>query len=151
MDNEYIGRFWLFNRMYTSVIGLLDQQYLNSEFSLTEVRILYELAHQPEGMTAKDLTGLLGLDKGYLSRILQAFEKKELITKKQSDADKRAFFLFLSSTGNIVFAGLNDASQQHAAELLSSLGDAEARKLIGHMDAIRSIFENSAIKNECYN
>jgi DNA-binding MarR family transcriptional regulator len=148
MNNEYIAGLRLFNRFYTSIIGLLDKQYLKTEFSLTEVRILYELAHHPEGMTAKDLTELLGLDKGYLSRMLQIFEKKKLITKKQSDLDKRAFFLYLSPKGNKVFAGLNEASQQHAADLLSSLGDAEAAKLIGHMDAIRNIFENSAISEK---
>jgi len=148
MNTEYIAGLRLFNRFYTSVIGLLDKQYLNSEFSLTEVRILYELAHHPEGMTAKDLTQLLGLDKGYLSRMLQVFERKELVIRKQSDTDKRTFFLYLSPEGNKVFAGLNDASQQHAADLLSSMGEDEAAKLIGHMDAIRNIFENSAISKK---
>jgi DNA-binding MarR family transcriptional regulator len=148
MNNEHIAKLRLFNRFYTSVIGLLDKQYLNSDFSLTEVRILYELAHRPQGMTATELVEMLGLDKGYLSRMLQVFEKKKLITKKQSDADKRAFFLCLSPAGNKVFAGLNYASQQHASALLSSLGDSEAADLIGHMDAIRNIFENSAINKK---
>jgi len=148
MNNEHIAKLRLFNRFYTSVIGLLDKQYLNSEFSLTEVRILYELAHHPEGMTATELVEMLGLDKGYLSRMLQAFEKKKLIATRQSSADKRAFFLSLSTEGNKLFAGLNDASQQQASDLLSSLGDAKAAELIGHMDAIRNIFENLTINKK---
>lgn len=149
MNIEYIERLRSFNRFYTSVIGLLDRQYLDSGFSLTEVRVLYELAQSAGDMTATALIQLLNLDKGYLSRILRTFEKKKLIIKKQSATDKRAFFLQLSPQGDKIFTGLDAAAQQHAAHLLSSLGDANAARVIGHMDAIRNILTKSVVKHEC--
>ena len=67
-----------FNRFYTRQIGILDGRYLRSPFSLTEVRVLYELAHRPN-ITAAELCQELGLDRGYLSRMLQSFDKQEWI------------------------------------------------------------------------
>lgn len=147
MKENDIAGLRSFNRFYTSIIGLLDKQYLNSEFSLTEVRIMYELYHCQQEMTATSLIDLLGLDKGYLSRMLHAFEKKKLIEKKQSAADKRAFYLYLSQTGKDVFTKLSDVSQQQAANLLSSLTEKESAALIGHMEAIRNILGKSINKN----
>jgi DNA-binding MarR family transcriptional regulator len=147
MKENDIASLRSFNRFYTSIIGLLDNQYLNSEFSLTEVRIMYELFHSPEEITATGLIDLLGLDKGYLSRMLQIFEKKKLIEKKQSATDKRAFYLYLSQTGKDVFTKLSDVSQQQAVDLLSNLTAKESTALIGHMEAIRNILGKSINKS----
>src|SRR3982751_3271446 len=110
MIDEHIARIRAFNRFYTVIIGLLDK-YLDSKFSLTEARIMFELHYHPDGMTASDLIDLLSLDKGYLSRLLQVLEKKKLILKKKSDRDGRVFHLHLSTKGSNVFEGLNNASQ----------------------------------------
>jgi len=142
MIDEQIARIRAFNRFYTSIIGLLDKQYLNSEFSLTEVRIMFELDHHPDGMTASNLIDLLHLDKGYLSRLLQILEKKDLILKKQSDQDGRVFQLHLSAKGRDVFSDLNNASQAQVKNILSNLTEADIMGLTVHMDAIMSIFEN---------
>ncbi|MCO5947609.1 MarR family winged helix-turn-helix transcriptional regulator [Mucilaginibacter flavidus] len=141
MIDEYVARIRAFNRFYTSVIGLLDK-YLDSEFSLTEVRIIFELYHHPDGMTASDLIDLLNLDKGYLSRLLQNLEKKGLILKKQSEQDGRVFKLQLSSKGSDIFWGLNDTSQAQVKDMLSRFTEADIMALTGHMEAIRNIFEN---------
>jgi len=77
-----------FNRFYTRQIGLLDEGLLDSPFSLTQVRTLYELANSAQP-TAGELCGALGLDPGYLSRILASFEQKGLIEKKESPAKVR--------------------------------------------------------------
>lgn len=146
MIEDKIARIRSFNRYYTSVIGLLDKQYLNSEFSLTEARILYELYHCTDGMTAKDIIELLNLDKGYLSRVLQSFEKRKLIEKKQSVSDKRSFYLFLSQNGSAVFSKLNNASQQQVADLLTAFTEKEISELTDHMEAIRDILEKSTAK-----
>ena len=143
MKEEQIAQIRAFNRFYTAVIGLLDKHYLNSEFSLTEGRILYEIYHRPDGITASTLIEMLHLDKSYLSRILQQFEKKKLIEKKRSDDDKRSFYLFLSRSGKTAFEKLNEASQQHAAQLLLPLKDAEIGKLIDQMNGIRDILTNA--------
>lgn len=145
MIDEYVARIRAFNRFYTSIIGLLNK-YLNSDFSLTEVRIMFELHHHPDGMTASDLIDLLNLDKGYLSRLLQILEKKKLILKKKSEQDGRVFFLHLSPNGKTVFSGLNDASQAQVKDMLSTFTEADIIALTGHMDAIRNIFEKSTHK-----
>ena len=146
MIDEQIIRIRAFNRFYTSIIGLLDKQYLDSEFSLTEVRIMFELHHHPGGMTASDLIDLLKLDKGYLSRLIQNLEKKKLLLKKQSERDGRVFQLHLSPKGDNVFLGLNNASQAQVKDMLSNFTEADIVALTGHMDAIRNIFEKSSHK-----
>lgn len=146
MIEDKIARIRSFNRYYTSVIGLLDKQYLNSEFSLTEARVMYELYHHADGKTAKDIVELLNLDKGYLSRILQSFEKRKLVEKRQSINDKRSFYLYLSPNGSAVFSKLNNASEQQVADLITAFTEGEINQLIDHMDAIRSILEKSTTK-----
>lgn len=146
MIDEQISRIRAFNRFYTSIIGLLDKQYLDSEFSLTEVRIMFELHRHPDGMTASDLIDLLNLDKGYLSRLLQVLEKKKLILKKKSDRDGRVFHLHLSTKGSNVFEGLNNQSQTQVKDMLSNFTEADVTALTGHMDGIRNIFEKSNYK-----
>jgi DNA-binding MarR family transcriptional regulator len=145
MIDEHVARIRAFNRFYTSIIGLLDN-YLDSEFSLTEVRIMYELHHHPDGMTASNLIDLLNLDKGYLSRLLQTLEKKKLVLKKQSERDGRVFQVQLSPKGNDIFSGLNNASQAQVKAMLSTFTEADIIALTAHMDAIRDIFEKSTIK-----
>ncbi len=92
-----------FNRFYTRQIGLLEDGYLRSEFSLPEVRVLYELAHR-DGPTAAELSRDLGLDPGYLSRILRAFETRRLVSRTRSAADGRQSHLALTARGRAAFA-----------------------------------------------
>jgi DNA-binding MarR family transcriptional regulator len=153
VKDEQIARFRSFNRFYTAVIGLLDKHYLNSGFSLSEGRILYEIYHATgggmaggeigRGITARELSVKLNLDKSYLSRMLDQFEKKKLVEKKRSDEDRRSVYLFLSRSGKLAFEKLNVASQQQAVQLLLPLKNAEVGKLIDHMESIRQILTNA--------
>ena len=138
MENQ-LAEFRAFNRFYTSMLGLLDRHYLDSEFSLTEVRILYELHHARNGITAKELAELLQLDKGYLSRILQQLEKKLLVTKKKSLQDGRSAFLHLTDKGRSVFKPLELAARQQARELLGALPAKEVKQLLKSMTTIQTI------------
>jgi DNA-binding MarR family transcriptional regulator/GNAT superfamily N-acetyltransferase len=151
MYDDKIAQIRLFNRYYTSVIGLLDRHYLKSDFSLTETRIMFELHHRPEGLTASALIELLNLDKGYLSRILQTFEKKKLIEKTRSDEDKRAFYIRLSRLGTTIFSKINNEAEQLTIEMLSSLSYAETNQLVDHMQAIRQLLNKSNIQNNMNN
>src|ERR1044071_3336668 len=81
-----------FNRFYTRQIGILQEHIYRSQFSLTEVRVLYELAYQ-KNVTAGELCRELGLDRGYLSRMLRNFEVQGLITSTISSSDRRRIFL----------------------------------------------------------
>src|SRR5690348_6759179 len=98
-----------FNRFYTRQIGVLQEHLLESQFSLTEVRVLYELAHR-EKITAKDLCLDLGLDRGYVSRMLQNFETRGWITSTPSPDDRRSLFLSLTVKGRKIFEPLDRRS-----------------------------------------
>src|SRR5712692_4495413 len=106
-----------FNRFYTKQIGVLQEHLLQSPFSLTEARVLYELAHV-EQTTATDLAAALGLDTGYLSRILSAFEKQGLLVKKPSKTDGRRSLLRLTTAGRTAFRKINLASHNEVGAML---------------------------------
>src|SRR5947199_7476250 len=111
-----------FNRFYTSRIGVLDP-YLGSEFSLTEVRVLYELAHRDQP-TASELVRDMRLDAGYLSRILRRFESQKWLQRMPSPADGRQSLLKLTQRGHDVFAPLQQKSRDEAAALLAPFAPA---------------------------
>src|SRR3954452_2307285 len=92
-----------FNRFYTRQIGVLNEGLLNSAFSLTEVRVLYELAHA-DGITAKELAETLALDPGYLSRIIKGFNERGFLEKQVNGKDQRLVSLKLTSAGQEAFA-----------------------------------------------
>ena len=124
-----------FNRFYTKQIGVLHEGLLGSPYSLTEVRVLYELAHR-EQPTAAELGKELGLDAGYLSRILRGFEKRGLIARVRSRTDGRQSLLSLTADGKKAFAPLNARSHDEVAGMLGRLSAAEQDRLIGAMRAI---------------
>src|SRR5271156_5292769 len=109
-----------FNRFYTRHIGLLNEGLLSSPLSLTQGRTLYELANRQES-TAAELCDTLGLDPGYLSRILSGFERNRLIEKKNSPKDGRQTLLALTKKGRHVFEPLNARSEQQIRTILSKL------------------------------
>jgi DNA-binding MarR family transcriptional regulator len=127
-----------FNRFYTRQIGLLEEGLLNSPFSLTQVRILYELAHGNHA-TAAELCRDLGLDAGYLSRILAAFEKDGLIEKQGSREDARQTLLKLTKKGRQAFAPLNARSNEQVGGLLGKLPTTKQDRLIQSMGTIQSL------------
>jgi DNA-binding MarR family transcriptional regulator/GNAT superfamily N-acetyltransferase len=127
-----------FNRFYTRQIGLLDDGLLNSPFSLTQVRTLYELA-QREQTTAADLCKTLGLDAGYLSRILSSFEQSGLIEKRESPKDARQSLLSLTKKGRKVFAPLNARSDEQVDAMLNRLSPQGQSELVQTMGTIESL------------
>jgi len=126
-----------FNRFYTSRIGVLH--YLGSDFSLGEVRVLYELAHRPDPPTATELCGVLGVDAGYLSRLLRGFERRRLITRTRSDVDGRRSHLALTAAGRAAFAPLGARSHDEIAALLAPLAEPDRVRLIEAMATIEGI------------
>lgn len=127
-----------FNRFYTQKIGVLEDGKLYAPYSLAETRVLYELAHR-ERVTASDLVRDLGLDAGYLSRMLRSFSKQGLITKKPAPEDARQSLLALTAAGRKTFAPLEKASQHVLAPLLQRLGAPERAELIGAMAKIERL------------
>lgn len=131
-----------FNRFYTRQIGVLQEHLLASNLSLTEVRVLYELAHC-ENVTAVDLRQELGLDRGYLSRMLQNFEKQGWIKTTPSTADRRRILLSLTHKGNKVFDPLDRRSSDEVAAMLSRLSVSQQNGLLAAMREIENLLGTS--------
>lgn len=129
-----------FNRFYTRQIGLLQQGLLDSPYSLSEARIIYELAQQ-DGVTATELGKFLNLDAGYLSRMISAFVKKGLVIKEVSRKDGRQSHLRLSEPGRQAFALLDNRSQQEIEAMLSPLSPQKRERLVTSMYAIEDVLQ----------
>src|SRR4051812_47652408 len=127
-----------FNRFYTRKIGVLQQGLLRSPFSLSEVRVLYELAHRKDP-TATELGRELALDSGYLSRMLRSFEKRGLISRKPSEADSRQSPLRLSSSGRNAFSRLNTRARQEVRTMLQPVPPVEQQRLLQAMHTVESV------------
>jgi DNA-binding MarR family transcriptional regulator/GNAT superfamily N-acetyltransferase len=127
-----------FNRFYTRQVGVLEEGYLESPFSLTEVRVLYELAHR-EQLTASELRRDLGLDAGYLSRILADFRRQGLIDRRASEADARQHLVWLTDRGREVFGPLEARSSGRVAAMLDRLPASDQDRLVEAMETIQRL------------
>lgn len=127
-----------FNRFYTRKIGVLRKGYLDSPFSLPEARVLYEL-YSRKDTTASEIATALDLDQGYLSRLLQQFEKRGLVARKISNEDARRSHLNLTARGRKTFAPLEARSQRNAVDLLATLPEAEQKRLVAAMATIEGL------------
>lgn len=124
-----------FNRFYTRQIGILQERLLSSPFSLTEVRVLYEIAHRTRP-TAAGLAKDLDLDGGYLSRILQRFSRRRLITRTASKTDARQTHLAVTARGRETLAPLERLAQDEVASMLGHLDAEDQRRVVEAMDTI---------------
>jgi DNA-binding MarR family transcriptional regulator/GNAT superfamily N-acetyltransferase len=127
-----------FNRFYTQKIGVLHEGLLHSPLSLTEVRVLYELAHR-ERPVASELVKDLGLDPGYLSRILSSFKAKGLVDSKPSEQDGRQSILWLTQKGKAAFAPLNERAREEIRIMLSALSEGDQIRLVEAMQRIKEL------------
>lgn len=132
-----------FNRFYTRQIGVLHEHLLESEYSLTEVRILYELANRA-AVTSADLCRVLDLNAGYVSRVISGFEKRGLLAKRRSEADARASQLELTEKGRKTFQPLNDASREEVMAMLRQLSGVAQEQLIDAMGQIQGLLGEKA-------
>lgn len=126
-----------FNRFYTRILGLLDKHLLDSEFSLSEVRVLYEIGNA-QHCTASVLTEQLGLDPGYLSRILKRFDKLGLTYRVQSKEDGRSSLLYLSELGEETLARMNALSDDQIRNMIIDLPSKSRADIARSMTAIQN-------------
>jgi DNA-binding MarR family transcriptional regulator len=132
-----------FNRFYTRKIGVLEQHLLESPFTLTEARVLFELAHR-DGVLAKDIGAELGLDPGYLSRIIQSFTKKGLVTRKPEPSDRRQVKLALTAKGKQAFDRLDRTSHQEVGKMIDKLPGDGGERLLQAMTVIECLLDDEA-------
>lgn len=149
VSRERVEAVRRFNRFYTRQIGVLQERLLQSAFSLTEARVLYELAHR-EQPTATELARELGLDTGYLSRILRSFRKRRLIKKEVSGSDARQNLVSLTEQGTEVFRTLNARSSEQIATLLQDLPVMRQNRLIDAMRTIEELLDGKPTEKASY-
>ncbi|MDP4159151.1 MAG: helix-turn-helix domain-containing GNAT family N-acetyltransferase [Bacillota bacterium] len=149
MNSRYINLIHIirrFNRFYTNILGLLDKHIYESEFSLAEVRVLYDIGHT-EFCTAKKLIEELKIDPGYLSRIIKRFENDSLIYRVQSSEDGRLYYLYLSDKGKDTLSRLDDLSNDQIYKMISCLPEQDKMSVVESMETIENALSEKPIKN----
>jgi DNA-binding MarR family transcriptional regulator/GNAT superfamily N-acetyltransferase len=136
-----------FNRFYTRRIGALGEGHLESKFSLTEVRVLFELANR-EHPTASEIAETLGLDRGYLSRTLRSFQKRGLITTKTGPDDRRRALIRLTPAGRRAFSPLDTRARADIVAMLEPLPAGEQQRILDAMRAIRASLDRKKTSPE---
>jgi DNA-binding MarR family transcriptional regulator/GNAT superfamily N-acetyltransferase len=138
--SERVQRVRRFNRLYTQRIGLLQHSYLAGAYSLTHVRVLYELA-QRENATASALGATLGIDLGYLSRIVRRFERDKLVVRTRASSDARQTYLNLSARGRALFEHYQQRAGEETYKLIERMSEGEQQRLVTAMSAIEQLLE----------
>ncbi len=141
VNSDLLGRIEAirrFNRFYTRQLGILKEGYLRTEYTLSETRLIYELAHH-ERATASHLGQEMGLDLGYLSRLLASLEERKLIRRRTSETDRRQVLLSLTSKGQKAFAQVNAASRADIEAMLKLLPAADQKRLLEAMQTIERL------------
>jgi len=141
-EREQVSAMREFNRFYTTRLGLLRRRHLDGDFSLTEARILYEIGSNPK-LTASSLRNTLGLDAGYISRLLTLLTRRKLVRQTASKEDGREKLLTLSTTGAKKLAQLNERSALQIQELLEPLSAADRETVINSLSKVRSILSEA--------
>jgi DNA-binding MarR family transcriptional regulator len=127
-----------FNRFYTTVIGVMNRHFLESTYSLTEVRIMFEVFHDPTA-TVRKIKTLLKIDEGYLSRTIDKLVTQGLVSKTQSKVDRRSYILSLSSRGKREFLKLNERQEQSVESMINHLSSEGLDELISIMHRIKDL------------
>ena len=139
---DRVARVRRFSRFYTRKIGVLHEGLLGSPLSLTEGRVVWELA-QHEQATASELAAELGLDTGYLSRILGGFEKRGLIDRKPSERDGRQVVIALTAAGRALYASIDSSSRGAVAAMLGELDRADQDRLVAALETAEKLLGRS--------
>lgn len=140
MKKQNIEEVRAFNRAYTVFLGILNKNYLKSDFSLVETRVMHAAINK-DGIMPFEIVAALNIDKSYLSRIISSLEKRKVITKIKSSNDGRSVRLSITEFGKKEFEKLNQASDNQIEELLSKLNPKDCQLLVENMSEIREILE----------
>ncbi len=131
-----------FSRFYTRRLGILQDSFLQTSYSLAEARVLYELAHRVKP-TATEVADALGLDRGYLSRILRGFIERDLVYKTSSRDDARQNLLSLTTRGRVAFASIDKRSQDDVAAILKAMPRPDQERVVAAMGAIERLIDGA--------
>ena len=147
ITTDNIASIRRFNRFYTQHIGVLTDSLLGSPLALSEARVLFEIA-QHESSTASQVAGSIGIDRGYLSRILKKLEHEGLITTCKSDADGRRRILTLAEAGQRLYEAMNARSEKQVVQSLAALSPSGQDRLLDAMETIESLLSQNTLPAE---
>jgi DNA-binding MarR family transcriptional regulator/GNAT superfamily N-acetyltransferase len=142
MERDVINSIREFNRFYTTILGAVNNHILESGYSLTEARVIYELANSHE-LTAREIKEKLQIDEGYTSRIINRFVKNGILNKMQLENDKRAYILKLTAKGETISKSINQQADRQVKDLIEHLGETEKEKLAALISQIKSLLTKS--------
>lgn len=140
--NDIITEIRGFNRFYTNILGLLDQQIIDSGYSLTEARILFEIG-KTDTCTANQLCSILDIDRSYMSKIINKFEKKQLISRSISNVDSRNIEIHMTEKGKAVLRDLESRANTQIEDLISKFDMEECEKLISGIRTVKKYFSRA--------
>jgi len=138
MNTRVINAVRDFNRFYTAILGVVNNHILESGYSLTEARIMYELS-QAQDLTARELKEMLAVDEGYMSRIINKFVKNGILRKKQLANDKRAYTLALTAKGRKISGVIDQQSSRQVQDLIQHLDKAGQEKLAHLITQVKTL------------
>jgi DNA-binding MarR family transcriptional regulator/ribosomal protein S18 acetylase RimI-like enzyme len=138
-SNRYVEKIRHFNRYYANVLGKIDQNIYNQPFSLTEARVITEI-HLRNGCTATDVRENLGIDRGYMSRIIKRLEDENITIKEQSTDDKRQYSLYLTEYGKEVYNDLVERANRGVEHMIHNLSKHDITSLVTSMETIQTVF-----------
>ncbi len=127
-----------FNRFYTNIIGVMNRHFLDSPFSLTEVRIMFEIYYDKKS-TVRKIKNLLLVDEGYLSRTIEKLKKQGIVSKKQSKHDRRSYILSLTAMGRKVYERIERRQEQAVRSMIDHLSEEEVDELISILQRIQDV------------
>lgn len=142
--NDIVTEIRGFNRFYTNILGLLDQHIIDSGYSLTEARILFEIS-KTDTCTANQLCSILKIERSYMSKIINKFEKKQLITRHVCDTDNRNMEIRMTQEGMSAFHELNDHANQQIENLIANISDTDCEKLINSIRTVKKYFTKATM------
>jgi len=138
MNKNIVSKIREFNRFYTSITGVINNHILESDYSLTEVRILFEIYHNPT-ITARKIMETIQVDEGYLSRLISRLIKRKIIIRKKLKEDGRVYSLGLSAKGEKIFMQLSQRSSDNVSETIAHLTKDEQKELINLMERVKKL------------
>ena len=138
MNENIISKIRDFNRFYTNITGLINNHILESDYSLTEVRIMFEIYYNPT-ITARKIMETIQVDEGYLSRLISSLIKRKIVIRKKSKEDGRVYALALSAKGEKIFLQLNQRSSDKVTETIAHLTKDQQKELISLMERVKKL------------
>lgn len=145
MQKDTIDKIRTFNRFYTGIIGVINDHILDSPYSLSEVRVMFEIHHNPN-ITARQIRDILQVDEGYLSRLIAKLERQNIIRKTKSSADKRITSLTLAKNGEAIFLKLNERSSENISDVFGHLNKKEQKELTEHFERIKTLLTQKQVR-----